>query len=255
MTILLPVLLAVLLLGAGAAALLARRRAVAALVRAQVAEARATSHARCLGLLAEEMQAPGLALLGLAGRLGGAEGPSVEAEARHVLRLADEVTEVLAASAGPRSLSEEKVELAPLLQEVVASVTAQLGQGRRQWRLAQGFAGICVQADRRALRGALSQVVARAARLTREGDWIDLHPVLTSESLAIVVEDEGLGLGAADLAAGVAPAADYTRGLSFGLAVARSLLEAHGGELRLEAQPGIGARAWLVLPKARLLPA
>ncbi len=253
MMILLLVLLSLLLLGAAVAALWAHRRAAAALARALAAEARAASHARCLGLLAEEVQAPGLALLGLAGRLGDAGAP-VAAEARQVLRLADEVKEVLAASAGPRCLSEEKVELAPLLQEVLAGVTAQLGQGRRQWRLAQDFAGLSVQADRRALRGALSQVVARAARLTREGDWIDLHPVLTSESLAIVVEDEGAGLGAEDLATGAASAVDHTRGLSFGLAVARSLLEAHGGELRLEAQPGIGARAWLVLPRARLLP-
>jgi signal transduction histidine kinase len=247
------ILLTVLLLGAGATALWAHRRATAALARAQAAEARGAGHARCLGLLAEELQAPGLALLGLAGRLGDAGNP-LEAQARHVLRLADEVKEVLAASAGPRCLSEEKVELAPLLQEVLASVAAQLGQGRRQWRLAQGFAGLWVHADRRALRGALSQVVARAARLTREGDWIDLHPVITSESLAIVVEDEGVGLGAEDLATGAASAPEHTRGLSFGLAVARSLLEAHGGELRLEAQPGIGARAWLVLPRARLLP-
>jgi signal transduction histidine kinase len=247
------VLLVVLLAAALAAAWRAHRRAGAALARAQAAEARAAGHARCLGLLAEEMQAPGLALLGQAGRLGEAGRP-VEAEARHVLRLADEVKEVLAASAGPRCLSEEQVELAPLLQEVVAGVAAQLGQGRRQWRLAPEFSGLCVHADRRALRGALSQVLARAARLTREGDWIDLHPVITSENLAIVVEDEGAGLGAEDLASGAAAAADHTRGLSFGLAVARSLLEAHGGELRLEAQPGIGARAWLLLPRARLLP-
>ncbi len=253
MTTLLPIALAALLVGALVAVVLAQRRSAAALLRAAVAEARAAGHARCLGLLAEEMQAPGLALLGLSARLGEAGHP-VAAEARHVLRLADEAKEVLAASAGPRCLAEERVELAPLLQEVVAAVAAQLGQGRRQWRLAQDFSGICVHADRRALRGALAQVLARAARLTREGDWIDLRPVVTSETLAIVVEDEGLGLGAADLATGAVAAADHTRGLSFGLAVARSLLEAHGGELRLEAQPGIGARAWLLLPGARLLP-
>jgi signal transduction histidine kinase len=252
MSVLSLVLLALLLLAAGAA-LWAQRRATTALARASAAEARGAGHARCLGLLAEELQGPGLALLGLAGRLGD-PGKPVEAEARLVLQLVDEVKEVLAASAGPRSLSEEKVELAPLLQEVLAGVTAQLGQGRRQWRLAQDFSGLCVQADRRALRGALSQVLARAARLTREGDWIDLRPVVTSETLAIVVEDEGAGLGAEDLAAGAPTETDRTRGLSFGLAVARSLLEAHGGELRLEAQPGIGARAWLMLPRTRLLP-
>jgi signal transduction histidine kinase len=145
------------------------------------------------------------------------------------------------------------VDLGPLLAEVQAEIATQLGSARRQWRLAPDFAGMSLHADRRALRGALTQVLARAARLTRDADWIDLRPVLTADSLAIVVEDEGAGLGAPDLTAEAAAAEARTRGLSFGLAVARSLLEAHGGELRLEAQPGVGARAWLILPRARLL--
>jgi signal transduction histidine kinase len=132
----------------------------------------------------------------------------------------------------------------------VAATAAQLGPGRRQFRLAPDFAGLTLHADRRALRGALLQMLTRAARLTQEGDWIDLRPVLTPDSLAIVIEDEGAGLPAEDLAPG---AADGTRGLGFGLATARALLEAHGGSLRLEAVPGVGARAWLTLPRDRLL--
>ena len=42
-------------------------------------------------------------------------------------------------------------------------------------------------------------------------------------------------------------------GLGLGLALARSLLEAHGGALRLEAVPGVGTRAWLTLPRDRLV--
>jgi signal transduction histidine kinase len=246
----LPLLPGALALGA---ALWCHRRARRAEARAAAAEARAAGHARSLGLLAAELQPHGLALLGLAERAG-APGPVIGCEARRLLRLADEVRDMLAAQAGPRSLSEERVDLAALLAEVRAEIAAQLGPARRQWRLAPDFAGISLRADRRALRGALAQVMARAARLTRDADWIDLRPVLTADSLAIVVEDEGAGLGAPDLAAEAEAAEEArTRGLGFGLAVARSLLEAHGGELRLEAQPGVGARAWLILPRARLL--
>ena len=47
-------------------------------------------------------------------------------------------------------------------------------------------------------------------------------------------------------------AADRSRGLGFGLSLARSLLRAHGGELVIEAAPGIGARAFLSLPPERM---
>jgi signal transduction histidine kinase len=219
------------------------------------AQRAAEARSRRLGLLAQELQGSGLALLGQAGRLSPAQAAAITAKARQLLRLSDDITEFMAAEAGPRSLRPAAVPLAPLLEESVASVNAQLGPAVRQWRIAADFAGLTLQADRRALRGALQQVLARAARMTRDGDWIELRPVLTPESLAIVVEDEGAGLPAEDLASQVPLEieAEHTRGLGFGLATARSLLEAHGGGLRLEALPNVGARAWLNLPRSRVL--
>ena len=89
------------------------------------------------------------------------------------------IAEFMATEARPRSLRQMAVPLAPLLEESIASVNAQLGPAVRRWRVAPDFAGMTLRADRRALRGALHQVLARAARLTRDGDWIDLRPVLT----------------------------------------------------------------------------
>lgn len=216
------------------------------------ARRQAEGRGRCLGLVAQELQAPGLALLGQAATLPEDASLAVAAAAQQMLRLSDDIAEYLAVEAGPRHLAPEALPLTPLLEHAVAEVAARLGAGRRDWRLAGEFAGLTLQADRRALHGALTQVLTRAARMTREGDSIDLRPVLTRESVAIVVEDEGAGLPAADLASGT-PAG--TRGLGFGLAIARSLVEAHGGSLRLEALPGVGARAWLTLPRERLLAA
>jgi signal transduction histidine kinase len=219
---------------------------------AEAACRQAEGRGRCLGLVARELQGPGLALLGHSAALP--EGPAAEvaAAAQQMLRLSDDVAEYLAVEAGPRRLAPEPLPLIPLLEAAVAEVAIRLGPGRRDWRVAGGFAGLTLQADRRALHGALTQILARAARMTREGDQIDLRPILTEECLAIVVEDEGAGLPAADLAAGAPPG---TRGLGFGLAIARSLVEAHGGSLRLEALPGIGGRIWLTLPRERLLAA
>jgi signal transduction histidine kinase len=214
----------------------------------------AAARERMLGLLAQDLQA--LALLGHAGALPPAQATAVAAEARHLLRLSDELTEWMAAEAGPRRLRPEPLALMPLLEDAVAATAARLGPGRRHWRLAPEFVELALEADGRALRGAVQQVLTRAARMTRDGDWIGLRPVLTPDSLAIVVEDEGAGLSAEDLAAAAAAApveAERTRGLGFGLAVARSLPEAHGGGLRMETVRGVGARAWMTLPRARLL--
>ncbi len=207
---------------------------------------------RMLGLLFQDLQAHGLALLGLTGRLEAAQAEPLAAEARRILRLADDLADWRAAEAGPRTLRTGPLPVKPLIEETVAAIAGQLAPGTRRWRIAEGFEGLTLQADRRILGGALRHVLARMARLTREGGWIGIRLVQAPDTLAIVIEDDGAGLGAEDLAPGgpeAVAALERTRGLGFGLATARSLLEAHGGELRLEAAPGIGARAWLVLPR------
>jgi len=220
---------------------LLRRRALAAEARAEGTAALS----RRLHLLAREVEASGITLLTRATR-----PEAVAAEARRLLQLSDAAAEALAAGAGPRRISLAPVPLRPLLEEAIADFAALPGE--RHWRIDPGFAGMIIEADRRALLGALHQVLGRAARTTGGGAWIDLRPVLAAGTLAIVVEDEGAGPPAADLAGG---APEGTRGLGFGLSIARSLLEAHGGGLRLEALPGIGARAWLTLPRHLLVAA
>lgn len=211
---------------------------------------------RMLGLLGQDIQARGIALLGLANDSPAEVTRAVETEARLVLALADDIMEWRAIWAGPRTLRTETLAVKPLVEDAVAHIVAMLCPGRRQWRIAEDLDPMVIQADRRALRGALVQVLLRAVRHTGEGDWINLRPVMAGETVAIVVEDDGRGLGAEDLAParlGTVDGTVRTRGVDFGLAIARALLEAHGGELRLEALRDVGARAWLILPGERLV--
>jgi len=243
-----------LLLFFAAAIVWAWRRASRARSAMRAAQEREAAHARALGLVAQDLGAAGLALAAQAEQQKQPGNGALSREARQISALADGIAEHLAAFSGPRRLVLEPVSLAALLEETVAATAVQLGTTARRWRVADDIGQLTVQADRRALRGALLPVLARAARSTRDGDWIDLRAVLTDESVAIVVEDEGAGIAAEDLGASAAVTeAERTRGLGFGLATARALLEAHGGALRLEAARGVGARAWLTLPRARLV--
>lgn len=241
-----------------------RRQRDAARADTATLRAREAARERVLGLLAPELQALGLALSGHASALPapgtpGAAAEGIEAGAARLFALSDEITELLATEGRLRVLHPAPLPLLPVLEAAVAAASAQLGPARRDWRLAPEFAAITLSADARAMRGALDQVLTRAARMTRDGDWIGLRPVVTPDGLAIIVEDEGAGLAADDAtpeAATAAPGtAPRTRGLGFGLAVARALLEAHGGSLRIEALQGVGARAWITLPRERLIAA
>ena len=251
------ILLLLALSGAMAALSLALR---SARLSAEVSTQRnlAEGRARSFGLLSRDLNSMGLALLGrsqvmTAQPLDRMAGRAFEGDARHLLALADAAAEEGAAAVVARGLKEERFPLAPILREAVAIAGAQLGPGNRHWRIAPAIENLAVTADRRALRGALVQVLGRAARATSEADVIDIRADLRPHAASIIIEDEGVGLAIEDLApAAHDGAADRSRGMGFGLSLARSLLRAHGGELVIEAAPGIGARAFLSLPPERV---
>lgn len=258
----------VLFLVAITAILLAARLQLALLStreRTTQAERVAVQRGRSLSLAAQELRS-------IAGGMRGCrDGPDASRELRHalglashrrsldapvqqLLRLADDLAEV-ASGPTPRVIHEAPAPLGPVVDAAIASVAAQIRPGQRQWQVDAALRALTVRADRRALEGALAALLRRAASHSRDGDAISLRWVLASETVAIVVEDEGDGLAAGDLA-GESPVAQVgMRGLDLGLSLARSLAAAHGGDIRLETAPGIGARAWLTLPRARLLEA
>ncbi|HWL82085.1 MAG TPA: ATP-binding protein [Roseomonas sp.] len=203
---------------------------------------------RQIDLFASELQSLGLGMMGQAAAM---PASGVEGHGRAVLCLAADLRDAAALAAGPRVLKEEALQLGAVLEEALEQVRLALVPSRRHWRVAPDLQGLILLADRRALRGALVQVLTRAVRHTRNGDPIELRLVRADETVAIVVEDEGAGLAAEDLAA--AGGGNGTRGLGLGLMVARQLLHAHDGELTVEAVKGIGARTWLTLPRRRLL--
>jgi signal transduction histidine kinase len=246
--------LMVIALAAGAAPILALaawrllERARAADAQAAQAELRLDIARRALGMMARELETPGLSLLGLAARLPAEAAPLIETEARRLLALSEEVGDYAAHPLGARGLRDGRIPLGLLLREVVAEVALPMGEGARHWRIPPEADALTLLADRRALRRVLTQILTRAVRETRSGDRIALRIVRAAETVALVVEDEGAGLAHGDLEGG-----EGTRGLSLGLSVARELMRAHGGELTLESAPRIGTRSWLTLPRARVL--
>ncbi len=209
----------------------------------------ATARGRSLALAAQELR-------GIAAGIGTAApaGPGAEDAAQKLLCLADDLAEAANASQR-RTIHEAPALLGPIVDAATSLVDRQIRPATRHWQVDAALRGVTLKADGRALKGALAALLRRAASQSRDGDAIALRWVLASETVAIVVEDEGEGLPAPDLGPDTTAPLPGTRGLDLGLSLARSLAAAHGGDIRLEAAPGIGARAWLTLPRTRLLEA
>ena len=238
-----------------------RRLVVAAGVACDWARSGQAEAVRALRLAAIELRGPATTLLGHADRLC-ADGVSVLAGttpagitngaiARQMLDLADDLQHHALADAASRVLHDEPTQLAVMLNDAVAAVQAGLEPGRRHWRLPPELGGIEVIADRRALAQILARVLGCAARFSQHDDWIDIAFEITADRFALIVADVGSGLAATDAAG--APGQADTRGLGLGLALARVLMQAHGGTLVVEAVPSVGTRVTLDFPMSRLV--
>ena len=108
--------------------------------------------------------------------------------------------------------------------------------------------------DREHLLQVYSNIVGNAIKFTSQGGVIELRLEEADDSIAFKVEDTGPGISAEDLphifdrfrrARGA-----QGRGFGLGLAIAKGIVEAHGGTIHVLSTPGKGSIFWFELPKS-----
>ncbi|HEX4816451.1 MAG TPA: HAMP domain-containing sensor histidine kinase [Nonomuraea sp.] len=164
-------------------------------------------------------------------------------------RIVDDLL-TLAKAEQPGFLAVDTVELADLTVSVVAKARA---LGERRWRVDE-VAEARVPADRQRLTQALMQLVANAVRHTEDGDLIAVGSAVRDGRIELWVRDSGPGVAPADRerifgrfmrGAGRTGAHD---GAGLGLAIVRSIAEAHRGRVNVTDAPGGGACFVISIP-------
>jgi signal transduction histidine kinase len=145
----------------------------------------------------------------------------------------------------PATVKPSVVRLNALLER---TVTRWRPAANRDWRLRPASA--VVVADRQRLETALDSLVENAVRYTEDGGRITLAAYPDEEGVVIEVCDDGPGIPDEELPyifesfrSGAS-----LGGTGIGLAIVKTIAEAHGGTVSAENLPGGGARFRLRLP-------
>jgi signal transduction histidine kinase len=172
-------------------------------------------------------------------------------DVRRLTRLAEQLLDLTRLEAGS-VLYRRRVEVGPLLQAVVDEAPSLTRD--RSLGLAAG-PDIAIDADPDALRQALFNLIDNAALHTAAGGTILLGWSSGGGGVEISVRDDGEGIAPNDLPHVFEPfyRGDRSRsrrrgGTGLGLTLSRELIEAHGGQLRLDSTPGAGTTVTIVLP-------
>jgi signal transduction histidine kinase len=257
-------------LGLENARLASCQRRFAEELRAKVAEAtrrlEETDRAKStfVALASHELRTPLTAILGFSELL--ATRRFAEAEVRRCADLVRAETERLVRIVDDfLDLSRLERGLAPRLAPVPLAVPAALASATELFRRATATHDLqldCpaelppIAADPDALDRIVKNLVSNALKYAPAGTRVWVRARAVSDGVEIVVEDRGAGIPAAALPhvfdpyyrAPEAPA--RAPGAGLGLAVVKSLVDAHGGRITIDSTPGAGTRVRVVFRPA-----
>ncbi|HTE65390.1 MAG TPA: response regulator, partial [Candidatus Binatia bacterium] len=181
----------------------------------------------------------------------------VHRSGEHLLALINDVLDLTKIEAGRIELQIEPFELGSALAESVAGLRP-LAE-RKQIDMTVKCEPGRIQADRGRLRQIVYNLLSNAIKFTPDGGRIDVEGSWDGPDAHVVVTDSGVGIAADDLGhifeefRQVGDVKARETGTGLGLALTKRLVEAHGGTISVESQPGRGSSFEVVLSNARVM--
>ncbi len=173
---------------------------------------------------------------------------------KHLLEIISDILDMSEIETGKMVLDKQPLDLREVISDVVRLVEPHMFDGGLH--LEQDLRAIPpVDGDVRALKQVLLNLVSNAIRFTDNGGVITLRTYMEQNHVVMTVEDSGIGIAQKDLARLGRPfeqidnqETKHTHGVGLGLAIAKSLVEMHGGTLSIQSRLGIGTIVIIVLP-------
>jgi len=159
-------------------------------------------------------------------------------------------------SAGSIQAGRFHVDLAPvrlrdIVDEALGSIEPVVAE-RHQTVDVDVPSTLLVHADRRYTRQVLSNLLTNASRYGPGGSAIGIRAAAADGQVRVAVDDHGPGIPK-DVQRHVFERFYRTRaegsGIGLGLAIAKGIVEAHGGRIGLQSEPGQGTTVWFTLPR------
>ncbi|MEJ6790230.1 ATP-binding protein [Brevundimonas sp. BR2-1] len=177
---------------------------------------------------------------------------------QHLLSLINDILDMAKIEAGKLTLHYEAVSLKEVVEDATRLMRGKIQEAGLNL-LVDAPEMPEIDADYRGLKQVVLNLISNAVKFTPEGG--DIVVALSREDddrVRVAVTDTGIGIAEKDLERLARPFEQVegqhsktTQGTGLGLALTKSLIELHGGELTIASEPGRGTTVGFVLPIRR----
>lgn len=174
----------------------------------------------------------------------------------HLLSLINSILDISAIESGGRDLEQEVFNVFDALNECMHVFSADAARKDISMSIDAEGDPVNVYADRQAVRQVVLNLLSNALKFTPRGGKVETAAHEVADAVVITVADTGCGIPKGHLPSVTEP---FTRGdldpykavegWGLGLAICKTLIEKHGGQITFESTLGKGTTVSVVLPK------
>lgn len=181
--------------------------------------------------------------------------------AGHLLSVINDILDISKMQSGRYTLDAREINIEEVLQATVGANRALATESgiTVQTRIAANLP--TVRGDSAKLVQAFGNLLSNAIKFTLRGGSVLIEAIrLADGGIAVVIRDTGVGMTAEEVDLALSPFGQvdgsrtrWREGTGLGLPIARSLVELHGGQIKMQSEKGKGTEVAVLLPSAQKL--
>jgi len=178
----------------------------------------------------------------------------IHSSGKHLLGLINDILDLSKIEAGQMELRLQTVSIEEVVSQAAATVEPLAAQKQIQFKIVDGAAGE-ITADAGKVKQMLLNLASNAVKFTPEGGMVTIQTRRLPDSVEVSFTDTGIGIDKQDqerifhefqqVDSGVGRSQP---GTGLGLTLTRRFARLHGGDVRLESEPGKGSAFTITLP-------
>ncbi len=183
---------------------------------------------------------------------------TAQKETRYLSRLIDDLFDMSQMEAGGLKLEIQENSLTDLVSDTLESFTEQAFQNGILLDASVDKDVDPVVMDAQLIGRVLTNLTSNALRYTPPGGTVSIHARKSGNRVQVEVADNGDGIKAEDIPfvferfyRGEKSRSRKTGGTGLGLAISRGIVEAHGGQIRVESSEGVGTHMIFTIPNSQ----